>query len=259
MLLRCLGLLASVTLFGIIAIAPAAGQQGDDLNAVLKRFTELFAAGDYPAALIVAQEFEAGVKARFGVNNPYYASALNNLAVVYWRQNKYGEAEELYKRALAISEKGPWRTSDPDVANTLANLALVYQSQGKYADAEGLYKRALAIREKAFGADHPDVLDTLNNLVLVYDRQHKYAEAEELSRRALAISARTLANQANAYQSQGKYAEAEELYKRALAFLEKALGASHPDVAQTLNNLATCIGFRVALTRRTSLKNELPR
>ena len=52
MLLRCLGLLASVTLFGIIAIAPAAGQQGDDLNAVLKRFTELFAAGDYPAAYL---------------------------------------------------------------------------------------------------------------------------------------------------------------------------------------------------------------
>ena len=33
-------------------------------------------------------------------------------------------------------------------------------------------------------------------------------------------------------------AEAEGLFKRALAIREKALGASHPDVGQTLNNLA---------------------
>ena len=83
-----------------------------------------------------------------------------------------------------------------------------------------------------------DVIAITTVLVRWRIAQRKYAEAEELYRRALAISARTLANQANAYQSQGKYAEAEELYKRALAFLEKALGASHPDVAQTLNNLA---------------------
>jgi hypothetical protein len=32
--------------------------------------------------------------------------------------------------------------------------------------------------------------------------------------------------------------QAEELFKRALAIREKALGASHPDVAQNLNNMA---------------------
>jgi tetratricopeptide (TPR) repeat protein len=37
---------------------------------------------------------------------------------------------------------------------------------------------------------------------------------------------------------EGKYSEAEGLYKRALAIRETALGANHPDVAQTLNNLA---------------------
>src|SRR5262249_4944901 len=36
----------------------------------------------------------------------------------------------------------------------------------------------------------------------------------------------------------GKYGEAEGLYKRALTILEKALGANHPDVAWTLNDLA---------------------
>jgi len=38
--------------------------------------------------------------------------------------------------------------------------------------------------------------------------------------------------------SQGRNAEAAPLYERSLAISEKALGAEHPDVAATLNNLA---------------------
>ena len=40
------------------------------------------------------------------------------------------------------------------------------------------------------------------------------------------------------YETQGKYADAKLLHKRALAIREKALGPEHPDVAQSLNNLA---------------------
>ena len=59
-----MGILPGALLF----VAPAAAQQSD-LNAILKRFEELYAAGNYPAALVEAQKFEAGVKARFGVNH----------------------------------------------------------------------------------------------------------------------------------------------------------------------------------------------
>ena len=37
---------------------------------------------------------------------------------------------------------------------------------------------------------------------------------------------------------QGKYSEAEPLYLRSLEIRERQLGADHPDVAQSLNNLA---------------------
>ena len=47
------------------------------------------------------------------------------------------------------------------------------------------------------------------------------------------------------YQVAGRYGEAEQLYKRALAIREKVLGAEHPYVAVTLNNLA-----HVALAQR---------
>ena len=72
---------------------------------------------------------------------------LNNLANVYRDQGKYGEAEDLLKRALAIREQA-LGANHPDVAASLVNLANVYRDQGKYGEAEGLYKRALIIAEK---------------------------------------------------------------------------------------------------------------
>ena len=48
----------------------------------------------------------------------------------------------------------------------------------------------------------------------------------------------TLNDQAESYKEEGRYADAEPLYKRVLAISQKALGPDHPDVAQSLNNLA---------------------
>ncbi len=47
-----------------------------------------------------------------------------------------------------------------------------------------------------------------------------------------------LNNLAGLYRDQDRYAEAEPLYQRSMAIREKALGPEHPDVAQSLNNLA---------------------
>ncbi len=40
------------------------------------------------------------------------------------------------------------------------------------------------------------------------------------------------------YDLQGRYSEAEPLLARSLSIIEKQLGADHPDVASSLNNLA---------------------
>jgi hypothetical protein len=47
-MLHCLGILLGTASFIVICMAPAVAQQGD-LNAILKRFNELFQAGNYPA------------------------------------------------------------------------------------------------------------------------------------------------------------------------------------------------------------------
>jgi tetratricopeptide (TPR) repeat protein len=88
----------------IIAVAPAAAQQGD-INAIYKRFQAFYDADNYPAALVEAEKYEAAVKVRFGINHADYGTALNNLAGVNYLLGKHADAEGLYRRALAIREK----------------------------------------------------------------------------------------------------------------------------------------------------------
>jgi CHAT domain-containing protein/tetratricopeptide (TPR) repeat protein len=240
-----LGALAATV--SLLPIAPAAAQQGDP-GASFRRYSERYAAGDYAAALVEALKLEAAAKSRFGEAHPDYGNALYNLGLVYAAQGKHEQAEEAYKRALAIMEKafGP---DDPRVASTLDNLSIVYEAVGRYSDAEGLSKRALAVREKTASQNPLPLARNLNNLAIVYGAQGKYGEAEKLHKRALTIKekavgadkptvAATLDNLASVYKVQGRYADAEVLSKRALAIYEKALGKGNLEVADTLNNLA---------------------
>jgi CHAT domain-containing protein/tetratricopeptide (TPR) repeat protein len=248
---RRVSLFSIVLLLGglctLTVLTPAAAQQ-IDLNAISKRANELYAAGNYPAALVEAQKFEAGTKARFGTDHANYAIALNTLANVYHAQGRFAEAEAHFKRALAIREV-KLGGDHVDVSQTLNNLAAVYRAQGRFAEAEVHYQRALAIRERKLGKDHPRVALTVNNLAIVYRAQGKYAEAEALYKRALAIEekkgkdhpdvAQVLNNLAVVYRAQGRYSEAEVHHQRALAIREAKLGKDHPSVAQTISNLAT--------------------
>jgi hypothetical protein len=54
--LSCLSALSAATLLFNSAAAPAAAQQGD-LNAIFRRFSEFYNAGNYSAALIEAQKY----------------------------------------------------------------------------------------------------------------------------------------------------------------------------------------------------------
>ena len=59
---------------------------------------------------------------------PMSRTSLNNLAELYHDQGRYADAEPLYQRSLAISEKalGP---DHPDVATSLNNLAGLYETK----------------------------------------------------------------------------------------------------------------------------------
>jgi tetratricopeptide (TPR) repeat protein len=109
------------------------------------------------------------------VLEPKAARIMNDLALWLKNRAEHGEAEPLYRRALAIDEKrfGP---EHPDVATGLNNLGLLLSDTNRLAEAEPLYRRALAIKEKSFGLEHPDVATGLNNLGLLLSDTNRLAE-----------------------------------------------------------------------------------
>src|SRR5262249_35134999 len=76
--------------------------------------------------------------------HPNVAISLNNMAILYRDQGRYDEAEALYKRSLAISEKalGPEHSEVGTVLDNLADLAFL---KGDWAGAAGYWRRSTDI------------------------------------------------------------------------------------------------------------------
>ena len=119
-------------------VSSGAAQQKNEADELNKRVTELNKAGRYSDAVPIAQQVLAIREKTLGRDHPDVATALNNLATLYFNQSRYPDAEPLYQRALAIDEKTLGR-DHPNVALSLNNLAGLYDTQGRYADAEPLH------------------------------------------------------------------------------------------------------------------------
>lgn len=96
------------------------------------------------------------------------ANLLGNVASYLEKRAAYAEAEPLYKRSLAISEKalGP---DHPSVALTLGNLAMLLATTDRLPDAVPLMRRAHSIFESALGAGHPNTVATESRLEQMED------------------------------------------------------------------------------------------
>jgi tetratricopeptide (TPR) repeat protein len=192
---RSAGRIAAIALITMLAIGRSAeptAAQKTNFAAIQSRIHELFAGGDYAAALIEARKLEAAVRAELGTSSIDYGVALSELGQVYQAQSKYAEAEGAFERALIILERA-LQQSNSGLAVTLNDLATVYVLRGRYADAERLLKRALAINEQALGPKHPNVASVLENLATVYLKQGNQPEAMKLIERAREIELGTAA------------------------------------------------------------------
>ena len=216
----------------------------EGLSQQSNRVIQLTEAGKYTEALPLAQAMVADQEKRPPSRN--LGAALGNLAQVYAGMGRAAEAEQTYKRGLAVMEKAIGLDSN-DIVPELSNLGALYERQARYAEAEPLLKRALAIREKALPPGHPDVGVALNNLATLYEKLDRHSDSEPLFKRALAIFqkipgaqpaiATLLDNLGQVYKAEGRYADAEPVIKQSLAIREKVLGSDHIDVARSLTNL----------------------
>ena len=77
----------------------------------------------------------------------HLATSLNNLATLYYAQNRYNEAEPLFRRSLAIRER-KLGARHPNEVTTLKNYAVFLRSTERHDEAATLESRIKAIRAK---------------------------------------------------------------------------------------------------------------
>jgi tetratricopeptide (TPR) repeat protein len=85
--------------------------------------------------------------------NPGAAGALVNLGTIYYRQRKFGEAEDYYRRAIEV---------DPTYPLAQFNLGNLYDEQNRMEEALDHYRRALNL--------NPNYADAHFNLALLCER-----------------------------------------------------------------------------------------
>ena len=160
---------------------------------------------------------------------------------------KYGKAEEIYSRSIALCE-ALYGVEHVDTATSYNNIGLVYSDLADYDKALEYYHKALAIQENVLGKNHPDTANSYNNIGAVYSNTDDYNKALEYYYKALAIDEKVLGvehpstaisynNIGLVYDSTGDYNKALEYYYKALAILEKVLGVEHPATAISYNNI----------------------
>ncbi|MHC5003994.1 MAG: serine/threonine-protein kinase [Planctomycetota bacterium] len=180
------------------------------------------------------------------------ANGLNYLAAALDFQDRYDEAEPIYREALAMREalalsaldEGR-RDAQERVARGKNNLATCLRRQGKYAEAERCFREAIAIVRDLHGSNHIDIGNGSANLAGCLRRQgqpEKLQEAVGLYRDSIRIKrmlqgddhtqvAETEHHFAELLLDLEQFSEAEERADEALQIWLSRLGPEHWRIA----------------------------
>eukprot|EP00242_Pyramimonas_sp_CCMP2087_P014676 CAMPEP_0198203066 /NCGR_PEP_ID=MMETSP1445-20131203/6316_1 /TAXON_ID=36898 /ORGANISM="Pyramimonas sp., Strain CCMP2087" /LENGTH=334 /DNA_ID=CAMNT_0043874295 /DNA_START=342 /DNA_END=1346 /DNA_ORIENTATION=- len=172
-------------------------------------------------------------------DNSEVAQNLYQLGGLLWKDQKYDEAVPFYERAFATRKLLPQGSEDPlEFAQSLSRLATMFERQGIYDDSITMRRRSLAICKLALGEDHPEVAGTLNDLAELLQR--KFDQVDKVRQKASLITWRMspLYTGPRILTGQTYLNEACLLHQQALDIRERVLAEDHPDLAQSLNNLA---------------------
>lgn len=173
---------------------------------------------------------------------PSGAVSLNALASCLQQRGEFRTAEELYQRALAVTEAHP---ASPARKDTLNNLAGLLRITGRFDEAVGLFETLVAEHP----SDGAELGKQLNNLGNVKMAQGALADAAGLFERALQLRrdhlelrhpdvAETLLNLGHLHGLRGEHAAAVGALEEALAILDASVGNDHPRYSSVLVNLA---------------------
>jgi len=175
-------------------------------------------------------------------NSLEIADSCNNLGLTHIRLWRHDLAEPVLRRALAIRQAV--LGDHPLVGNAHNNLAMLYKQTDQYDAAAFHHGRAIHIRAKQGGMS-VHLGASYNNLANLLFEMGSFAQSEEYSLCALdqfetllgpdhSHVAHPIKNLAKIAAEEGDWERAERLDLRVLAIRARALGDTHPAVADAL-------------------------
>ncbi|KAH0161832.1 purine and uridine phosphorylase, partial [Aureobasidium melanogenum] len=198
---------------------------------------------------------------------------LEFLGQSYLRQMRLGDAEDMFKRAIALSEQQQQHQQQQNSKNSHAlgsmiRLGEVYVKQARLTEAEVMLERALDVSSKLYGPYHRSTLRSLVALSDVYDKLGKVVEAKEVAERATAGFDKIILEDQHPgalmaevrirlFKRQGKFAEAIVFAKRVLTENEERLGPKHRDTLIVASDLALIYKKNNRLQEARSLYEQL--
>lgn len=145
------------------------------------------------------------------LDNQKLAYALDSLADILCRLKKFGEAESLMTRCIALKTQALGKVH-PLVAMSVATLARLHYQQQNYSMAERMMGDCIEIYEKGLG-DHPETASALYNFAMIYHQQTKLDQAETI-------------------------------YKKCWEMRKRILGPEHPDTRKVFDNFAKILAAK---------------
>jgi Tfp pilus assembly protein PilF len=212
----------ALVLMGVASMALAAEKSPDQLIKSLEsRIVELNGRGQYADAVPLAKQVVDLRQKKSGTEDPDYAAALTNLAMLDKSLGRNEEAQPLFEQSLAIRQK-VLRPGDPQTDATLGALAEIYALEGKPEQAEPLLKQA----EKQ-GASSSEIGNGAEAVGQFYLKQNHPDQAVPFLQQGLAVYqksyppgnpklAAATANLALAYIGAGKPDQADPLLQQAV-------------------------------------------
>lgn len=180
-------------------------------------------------------------------DDPEISTLCLRLADLFETYERYGDAEPLYKRALAIMEKT--ENSTEVLCEILDRLGWVYVKQMKFEQAESIYRRVLEMRTESLGADHPDIATSYLNLGRLQISRNDHTDGVVWLQKALPLAEKHFGSThsqvadiveqlALSFYETGQHDRAEPLFWQAFKIKREYMDVTSFEIVTLLTKLA---------------------
>jgi len=210
----------------------------------------LFDQAKYDEAIVQQQLILDATRALLGHDATDTWTALSDLARSHEGKNEFREALALYEEARAVVDRS-YGPNHPNSALIRVNVAAALLELQRNDEAVAMEREAIARSVAAVGRDNIFAANAQNGIAQAWRVSHPaeaLVAAQESLRLFRALEGDEHPDVGRGYDSLGRvleqlgrHAEAVAALERALAIREKAMGADHPDTADSRFELATLV------------------